>query len=172
MFQTAFMASWALWVIPSPPHKVPSTPVTIGGSGIGLVTGVLGTLWRGLGITQSAQDAMNAVWNIPRKDRPNLWWRLARSLGSLLLLVVAVFAATALAQLGTVGRGVLGRLGLGGSLLLNLLLLAALSQVLTATRLPWRGLLPGAAAGAVGWSVLQALGAWIVTRQLAGNNLV
>ncbi len=145
---------------------------TIGGSGIGLVTGVLGTLWGGLGITQSAQDAMNAVWNIPRKDRPNLWWRLARSLGSLLLLVVAVFAATALAQLGTVGRGVLGRLGLGGSLLLNLLLLAALSQVLTATRLPWRGLLPGAAAGAVGWSVLQALGAWIVSHQLARANLV
>src|SRR6266545_1787048 len=81
---------------------------TIGGSGIGLVTGVLGTLWGGLGITQSAQDAMNAVWNIPRKDRPN----------------------------------------------------------------PWRGLLPGAAAGAVGWSVLQALGAWIVTRQLARANLV
>ncbi len=83
-----------------------------------------------------------------------------------------MFAATALAQLGTVGRGVLGRLGLGGSLLLNLLLLAALSQVLTATRLPWRGLLPGAAAGAVGWSVLQALGAWIVSHQLARANLV
>src|SRR6266516_1237249 len=46
---------------------------TIGGSGIGLVIGVLGTLWGGLGIAQSAQDAMNAVWNIPYKDRPT-WW--------------------------------------------------------------------------------------------------
>jgi YihY family inner membrane protein len=145
---------------------------TIEGSGIGLVVGVLGTLWGGLGITQSAQDAMNAVWNIPYKDRPNWWLRLARSLGSLLLLVVAVFAATALAHLGTFGHGVLGRLPLGGSLLLNLLLLAALSQVLTATRLPWRRLLPGAAVGAVGWSVLQALGSYIVTRQLERANLV
>jgi YihY family inner membrane protein len=145
---------------------------TIGGSGVGLGIGVLGTLWGGLGIAQSAQDAMNAVWNIPRKDRPNWWWRLARSLGSLLLLVVAVDAATALAQLGTVGRGVLGRLPLGGSLLLNLLLLAALSQVLTATRQPWRRLLPGAVVGAVGWSVLQALGAWIVSRQLERANLI
>jgi Virulence factor BrkB len=42
---------------------------TIQGSGIGLVVGILGTLWGGLGITQSAQDAMNAVWNVPRKDR-------------------------------------------------------------------------------------------------------
>jgi uncharacterized BrkB/YihY/UPF0761 family membrane protein len=38
---------------------------TIEGSGIGLVVGVLGTLWGGLGITQSAQDAMNALWSIP-----------------------------------------------------------------------------------------------------------
>jgi YihY family inner membrane protein len=145
---------------------------TIRGSGIGLVIGVLGALWGGLGIAQSAQDAMNTVWNIPYKDRPTWWLRLVRSIGSLLLLVVAVFAATALAQLGTAGQGVLGRLPLGGSLLLNLVLLAALSQVLTATRLPWRQLLPGAAGGAVGWSVLQALGAWIVTRQLERANLV
>ncbi len=145
---------------------------TIGGSGIGLVIGVLGTLWGGLGIAQSAQDAMNAVWNIPYKDRPTWWLRLARSLGALLLLVAAVLAATALAQLGTLGHGVLGRLPLGGSLLLNLLLLAALSQVQTATPQPWRRLLPGAAGGAVGWSVLQALGTWIVTRQLERANLV
>ena len=28
MFQTAFMASWALWVIPRPPHRVPTMPTT------------------------------------------------------------------------------------------------------------------------------------------------
>jgi YihY family inner membrane protein len=141
---------------------------TIQGSGIGLVIGVLGTLWGGLGITQSAQDAMNAVWNIPRKDRPAWGLRLARSLGALLLLAVAVLAATVLAQLGVTGHGVLGRLPLAGSLLL----LAALSQILTARRQPWRQLLPGAAVGALGWSVLQALGASIVSRQLKRANLV
>ena len=150
----------------------PQLQATIQGSGIGLVVGVLGTLWGGLGITQSAQDAMNAVWNIPRKDRPAWGLRLARSLGALLLLAVAVFAATALAQLGVAGRGVLGRLPLAGSLLLNLLLLAALAQILTATRQPWRQLLPGATVGALGWSVLQALGASIVGRQLERANLV
>jgi uncharacterized BrkB/YihY/UPF0761 family membrane protein len=61
---------------------------------------------------------------------------------------------------------------LGGSLLLNLLLLAALSQVLTASRQPWRQLLPGAAVGALGWSVLQVLGTSIVGRQLEQANLV
>ena len=65
---------------------------TIRGSGIGLVIGVFGTLWGRLGITQSAQDAMNAVWNVPRKDRPNWWLRLGRSLGSLLLNLLLLTA--------------------------------------------------------------------------------
>jgi membrane protein len=146
---------------------------TIQGSGIGLAVGILGTLWGGLGITQSAQDAMNAVWNVPRKDRPNFWLRLARGLGALLLLVAGIFAATTLAQQGTARSGVLGRLiPFAGSLLLNLLLVALMFRVLTATRMPWRRLLPGAAVGAVAWSVLQAVGVSIVNRQLERANLV
>jgi YihY family inner membrane protein len=146
---------------------------TIQGSGVGLVVGVVGTLWGGLGITHSAQDAMNAVWNIPRKDRPGYWVRLARGLGSLLVLVGFVVAATALAQLGRIGSGVGGRLlALGGSLLLNLLLLAVLFQVLTGRGVRWRRLLPGAVCGGVGWTVLQTLGVFIVDRQLARANLV
>jgi YihY family inner membrane protein len=146
---------------------------TIQGSGIGLVVGILGTLWGGLGITQSAQDAMNAVWNVPRKDRPNYWWRLARGLGSLLLLAAAVFAATVLAQLGTANSGIAGRLlPFAGSLLLNLLLLTVLFQVLTGMPVPWRRLLPGAAVGAVGWSALQTAGVLIVNRQLEQANLI
>jgi YihY family inner membrane protein len=146
---------------------------SIQGSGVGLVVGIVGTLWGGLGITQSAQDAMNTVWNIPRKDRPNYWFRLARGLGSLLLVVVAVFAATALAQLGRIGTGTAGRLlPFAGSLLLNLALLIVLFQVLTATWVPWRRLLAGAVCGAVGWSVLQTLGVYVVDRQLRDANLI
>ena len=52
---------------------------TIQGSGIALVVGILGTLWGGLGITQSFQDAMNDIWNVPRRQRPNFWLRLARA---------------------------------------------------------------------------------------------
>jgi YihY family inner membrane protein len=146
---------------------------TIQGSGIGLVVGIIGTLWGGLGITRSAQDAMNAVWNIPHKDRPNLWLRLARGLGSLLLVAAAIFAATAAAQLGTATPGILGRLlPFAASLLLNMALLTVAFQVLTGMPVPWRWLLPGAAAGAVGWSVLQTLGVVIVTRQLAQANFI
>jgi YihY family inner membrane protein len=153
--------------------QITDSVTTIQGSGVGLAVGIVGTLWGGLGITRSAQDAMNAVWNLPRKDRPNYWLRLARGLGSLLLLVVFVFGATALAQLGRIGSGIAGRLLLfTGSLTLNLLLLLVLFQVLTGRWVRWRRLLPGAVCGAVSWSVLQTLGVYVVDRQLERANLI
>jgi YihY family inner membrane protein len=145
---------------------------TIQGSGIGLVVGILGSLWGGLGITQSAQDAMNALWGIPYKHRPSYWWRLARGLGSLLLLAGGVILATALAQLGRTRPGPVGPLSFVGSLLLNLLLIAAMFQVLTGRWVAWRRLLPGAAFGAVSWSVLQTLGVYLLDRQLQQANLI
>jgi YihY family inner membrane protein len=146
---------------------------TIQGSGISLVVGIVGTLWGGLGITQSAQDAMNSVWNVPRKDRPGFWFRLARGLACLLLLAAGIAAATGLAGLGATSPGVLGRIfPLVGSLLFNLLLLAVMFQALTVIWVPWRQLLPGAVTGAVSWSVLQAVGVYIVNSQLERANLV
>jgi YihY family inner membrane protein len=146
---------------------------TIQGSGLALVVGVLGTLWGGLGITQSFQDAMNDIWNIPRRRRPNFWWRLARGLGALLLVAGEVVAATVLAQRGIAGPGLFGRAELlAGSFLLNFLLLAVLFQVLTGMTVRFRWLLPGAAVGALGWSVLQSVGVTIVGRQLEQANLV
>jgi YihY family inner membrane protein len=136
----------------------------IQGSGIGLVVGILGTLWGGLGITQSAQDAMNSVWTIPRRHRPNFWLRLARGLASLAVVAAAVLVAAALTQLGPIP--------FIGSLLLNLALLIVLFQVLTGRRVPWRQLLPGAASAAAGWSILQTLGVYILDRQLAQANLI
>ena len=146
---------------------------TIKGSGVALAVGILGTLWGGLGITQSFQDAMNDIWNVPRRQRPNFWWRLARGLAALLLVAGELVAATVLAQLGIAGPGLLGRADLlGGSFLLNLFLLLVMFQVLTGTRLRWRWLLPGAAVGALGWSVLQTVGVQVVNRQLERAHLL
>ena len=146
---------------------------TIKGSGVALAVGVLGTLWGGLGITQSFQDAMNDIWNVPRRQRPNFWWRLARGLAALLLVAGEVVAATVLAQASIAGPGLLGRVDLlGGSFLLNLLLLLVMFRVLTGTRIRWRWLLPGAAVGALGWSVLQTVGVQLVNHQLERANLL
>ena len=145
----------------------------IQGSGIGLVVGVIGTLWGGLGITQSAQDALNAVWNVPRKDRPNFWLRLARGAGALLLAAAALLGATVLAGRGATLPGITGSIvSLAGSLVVNMLLVVVMFKLLTAATVPWIRLVPGAATAAVAWSVLQAVGVIIVTRQVARANLV
>jgi YihY family inner membrane protein len=145
----------------------------IQGSGLALVVGVAGTLWGGLGITQSFQDAMNDVWNIPRRQRPSFWLRLARGLAALLLVAGELVAATVLAQLSIAGPGLLRRVDLlGGSFLLNLALLLLIFQILTGMAVRWRWLVPGAAVGALGWSVLQTVGVSIVDRQLEQANLV
>jgi uncharacterized BrkB/YihY/UPF0761 family membrane protein len=69
--------------------------------------------------------------------------------------------------------GVVGALlSLAGSLLLNMLVVTVLFQLLTAAPVPWRRLAPGAAAAAVAWSVLQAVGIALVTRQVERANLV
>jgi YihY family inner membrane protein len=145
----------------------------IQGSGLALVVGVAGTLWGGLGITQSFQDAMNDVWSIPRRQRPSFWLRLARGLAALLLVAGELVAATVLAQLSIAGPGLLRRVDLlGGSFLLNLALLLLIFQILTGMAVRWRWLVPGAAVGALGWSVLQTVGVSIVDRQLEQANLV
>jgi YihY family inner membrane protein len=153
--------------------QVENSISTIKGSGVALVVGILGTLWGGLGIVQSFQDAMNDIWNVPRRVRPNFWWRLARGLAALLLVAGELVAATVLAQLGIAGPGLLGRVDLlAGSFLLNFLLLLVMFQVLTGTKLRWRWLLPGAAVGALGWSVLQTVGVQLLNHQLARANLL
>jgi YihY family inner membrane protein len=145
----------------------------IEGSGLGLVVGVLGTLWGGLGITQTAQDALNAVWNVPRRDRPNFWLRTARSAGALLFTAAALLGATVLAGRGATLPGITGSVvSLAGSLVVNMLLVVVLFKLLTAATVPWVRLVPGAAVAAVGWSVLQAVGVVIVTRQVARANVL
>ncbi len=142
---------------------------SVQGSGLALVVGVLGTVWAGLGITQQAQNAMNAVWGVPRKRWPGLGPRLARGLGGLTVLGGGILASTAVSGLGTAtGLPVISRvLPFLGSLLINMALFEFAFLVLTALPQPWRRLLPGTVLAAAGWSVLQVAGSYLVTRQLS-----
>jgi membrane protein len=88
------------------------------------------------------------------------------------VLAGGVILAAALAQWGRTRPGPAGALSFAGSLLLNVLLMAAMFQVLTGRWVPWRQLLPGAVVGGVSWSVLQTLGVVILNRQLQHANLV
>src|SRR4051812_37305651 len=55
-------------------------PRGLSGGTLGVVIGVLGALYGGLGVAQAVQHAMNTAWAVPRNNRPNLFLARGRSL--------------------------------------------------------------------------------------------
>src|SRR5581483_7462626 len=104
-----------------------ATNHAISGTGLGLVIGILGTLYGGLGSAQAAQNAMNTIWRVPRNSRPN---PLASRLRSLLLLCVVGLSVVATTGLAAVGS-VVDVFGPGIKVLLGLLGLAVNTAVFT-----------------------------------------
>ena len=81
------------------------------GSGIGLIIGLVFALLAGIGVVQALQYAMDEIWGVPKRRRPNFFVSRLRALIMLAILGVAMIAATAASNLP---------FGFLGSLLLNL----------------------------------------------------
>ena len=138
------------------------------GSGITLAIGIAGTLWAGLGVTNAAQNAMNKIWDVPRKSWPNFFKSRGRGLLMLAILGTLTIGSTFLSGLaasgGTGGLGV--ALGIVASFVVNLALFLIAFRVLTVRDLTWGDVLPGALAAAVVWTGMQSLGGYYVTHQI------
>lgn len=140
------------------------------GNRLALGLGLAGALWAGLGAVIAAENAMNQVWGVPFRCRPNFLHARVRALLLLLVLGGGALAATALAAAGTVGA----HYGIGWkvasvaiSALLDFGLFWLSFRVLTAQDLSWSSLRVGAAAAAVGYEALQLLGGYYVGHVLS-----
>jgi YihY family inner membrane protein len=137
------------------------------GSGLALVVGAAFALWGGLGVADAAQQAMNSIWNVPRRRYPNFLLRRLRGLAWLAVLggglLVASLAAGVAHAAGSAWSGVAG---VAASAVVNTLLFLVGFRVLTVRNVPLRSLLPGAVLAALAWALLQWLGGWYVGRQL------
>jgi membrane protein len=145
---------------------------SISGNGLALGVGIAGTLWAGLGVTQAAQYAMNEIWDVPQKDRPN--FLISRLRGLILLAVLGTITVVASFASGIGGSGAslpLRAAGMILSLVLNAVLFLLAYRVLTRRNLSWGDVSPGAMVAAALWTVLQVVGGFYVTHQLknAGN---
>ena len=142
----------------------------INGSGAGLVIGILGTLYGGLGAAQAAQNAMNTIWRVPRNRRPNPLTGRLRSILLLAVVGLSVLGTTGLAALGSVidvvGPGTKVLLGLLG-LVVNTAVFTLGFRVATARDLTIRETVPGAVGAAIAWQGLQYVGAWYVGSTVA-----
>jgi membrane protein len=143
---------------------------TISGSGVVLAIGLVTAVWAGLGVTQAAQNAMNTVWDVPRKDRPNFLLSRVRGLALLVILGLITVAATFLSGIAASGapESLLRVVGFAISFVLNLALFLLSYRVLTVKNVSWKDVLPGSMVSALLWTLLLSLGGYFVTHQLEG----
>ena len=138
------------------------------GSGVALAVGLAGLAWGGFGVTQAAQHAMAEVWNVPGVHRPSFVVRMARGVIVLGVGGLGLVATSALASVSTfTGELTPARLAASAAAaVLNVLLLVAAFRITTVRTIATRQLLAGAALGGVAWTLLQALGGYLVSHQL------
>ena len=140
---------------------------------IGLIVGVLGLLWGSTGLAQAGLFSMAQVWNLPGPERPNYITRLGRSFTFLGVLGSGLIVTTVLASFGTFGRHNVG-LGILSELLavaVNVAMYLGVFRVLTPKAVQTRQLLPGAMLGGVTWTILQALGGYLIGHDLRNDSV-
>ncbi len=140
---------------------------------IGLVIGFAGLIWGTAGLAQAGLFTMAQVWNLPGPQRPGYLQRLGRAGLFLGVLGLGVIVTTLLTGLGTFGHdGTMVVAGVGAlAMAANIGMYLAAFRVLTPSGIAARQLVPGAAAGGLAWTVLQALGAYLVHHFLHSDSV-
>jgi membrane protein len=137
-------------------------PKRLGGGPVGLVVGIAGCLYGGLGVAQAFQYANNTMWAVPRNNRPNPLKARGRSMLLLATAGLAILGTTALSIAGGGGVGALGTAGkllaLAASAVVNIVVAIFAFRFAPARRLSVRDVVPGAIASAVIWQLLQSFG--------------
>jgi membrane protein len=139
------------------------------GSGLALALGVGGALWAGLGGIKAAQNAMDQVWDVPVKRQPSFPVAILRAVIMLVTLGVFVLLAGFLGGIaaGTEDAPIALRVpGIAGTLMLNVLVFLVAFRVLTVEDVSWGDVWPGAVLAAVLWTILQALGGYVIGHRL------
>ncbi|MCV7229283.1 YihY/virulence factor BrkB family protein [Mycolicibacterium komossense] len=140
-------------------------PNKLSGGVTGVVVGIAGALYGGLGVGVAVQNAMDTVWAVPRNLRPDPIRSRVRSLVLLIVLGSAAVASTVLSALGRATH-ILGPVSTVGvviaAVLTNAVICLVAFRVTTARDVTWAEVLPGAIGAAVIWQLLQWFGAGYV----------
>ncbi len=141
---------------------------------VALTVGILGLLWGSIGLSQSAIFAMAQVWNLPGPDRLDFVRRLVRGLAFLGVLGSGLVLSAFLAGFGTFGQHqfALGLLGEFLALTVNVAQYLLAFRVLTPKTVPTRRLVPGAVVGGMAWTVLLALGGYLIGHDLRNDSAI
>ncbi|CAM4019818.1 hypothetical protein GCM10009799_49080 [Nocardiopsis rhodophaea] len=170
-------------VLPGLSEQLPIDEIARARTGAGII-GLLGLLYAGLGAVAALREALHQIWLKDVHAGPNI---VLAKLYDLVVLIVIGFALLATVVLTSVAQAattwLLSWVGLEDSVAaiaatrvlglaiaigVNLLIFLVLFSRLSGTRRPWRLLWRGALMAAVGFEVLKAAGALLVSYTL-GN---
>jgi membrane protein len=144
---------------------------SFGRSGLGLAAGLVLTFLGARGVARAMQNAMNAVWEVPRREQPGFPASWLRSFALIAVIGLGVLVTTGLSGIGSwSGHTFLGSGGrvliVGVSLVLNVALFWLGLRLATSNRITWRELRVAAVLSAIVWQVLQFLGGYVVAHTL------
>lgn len=143
------------------------TPLQV--SGWALAIGVLIGVWNGLAVSNSMQQAMNVVQEVPKTEWPGLIPRLGRNLGLILVVGLGLTLTTIALGFGTsLGGGVTVVASYVVVFVLDLALIGLAFRVATVSVMSWRQVIPGAAIAAAAWLLLQVIGSTLLTQKVSG----
>ena len=135
------------------------------GSVLALSLGFVAAVWAGMGVCLAGENAMNHLWGVPFRRRPDALRARGRALLLLAILGVGAISSTALGALGTVGAGYAAAWKVAAvlaSTLLNVGLFWLAFRLMTVRDISWRHLRGGAIAAALAYEGLQLLGGYYV----------
>jgi YihY family inner membrane protein len=140
---------------------------------IGLVAGLLALTWGTTGLAQAGLHTMAQVWNLPGPARPGYLQRLGRAALFLGVLGLGVIVTTLLTSLSAYGHHAIAIAAVLEALAAaaNIGMYLTGFRVLTPKGVPARKLVPGAVAGGVAWTVLQAAGTYVVHHFLHSDSV-
>jgi len=156
-------------------HQIPvvgsqlNNPREIGGGVKGILVGVLGAIYGGMGVAQVLQHVLNTSWRVPRNERPNPILKRGRSILLLVIGGVATLGTTYLSTFGG-GTGLLNVCVQIGSVLINTAALTFVMRYGTTRELGTRDVLPGAVLAALAWQALQRFGVLYVQHVVATSS--
>jgi YihY family inner membrane protein len=138
-----------------------------------LTVGLLLLVWGVTKLAQAGLFTMEQVWNVPGPDRPSYFPRLGRSVAFLAILALGVIVSTLLAGLVTYGHHafIIRALAQCLAAFANVGLYYLGFRALTPRTVRSRQLVPGAIAGGLFWTALQAFGAYLVHHYLRSDSV-
>jgi YihY family inner membrane protein len=143
-------------------------------SAFGLAVGIVGLVYGVRGLAGVGLQMMEEVWYLPKASRPGYLPRMGRSFAFVAVLGIGLVVTTFLSGVGTFG-------GHGSFYLVGAEALAAVANVgismfafriLTPKQVETRCLVPGVVLAGILWTVLQALGTYVVQHYLRDDNAV